>query len=394
MLSRPLRKSIDKIKNVLTVSTDGEQDEKLTDDEQKMVDKAVSDFCESWKDAATRFASRLNRHGSKILRGRRLRTQGFQERLYSRWFRALDTYELGLYVAQQCGDYFNSKFRAQASANNDYQFEALIRLHAGAARVAGEVYALLLAGFASGAHARWRTLHEIATTALFLANEDKETAERYVHHRFVKSYEDAQQYQKHALRLKVKPFTARQMQRIEADYKAVLARYGPDFRKTYAWARPALERRNAALKGQKLGFEQVQAAVNIDHWTPYFRMASHAIHPSATFLRFNLGNEPDSLVLMAGPSNADLAEAGQGAMLSLSNATAALLTYRPASESLDNVKHQAAMSVMTLTLAELSNAAARDFIEAHQQLEEEIRAERKKGSAPRLSGRAPRFEKK
>lgn len=56
----------------------------------------------------------------------------------------------------------------------------------------------------------------------------------------------------------------------------------------------------------------------------------------------------------------------------LGNATATLLTYRPASESLDNVKHQAALSVLTLTLAELSNAAARDFIEAHQQLEEEI----------------------
>jgi hypothetical protein len=52
----------------------------------------------------------------------------------------------------------------------------------------------LLAGYASGAHARWRTLHEIAVVALFIAQEDNSTAERYVHHRFVKSYEDAVEY--------------------------------------------------------------------------------------------------------------------------------------------------------------------------------------------------------
>jgi len=57
----------------------------------------------------------------------------------------------------------------KAAAQNDYQFEALVRLQAGAARVAGEIYALLLSGYASGAHARWRTLHEIAVTALFIA---------------------------------------------------------------------------------------------------------------------------------------------------------------------------------------------------------------------------------
>jgi hypothetical protein len=104
--------------------------------------------------------------------------------LYSRWAHPLDLYELCLYVAHNCGEYFNRKFRSKAAAEKDFQFEALIRLHAGAVRVAGEIYALLLSGFASGAHARWRTLHEIAVTALFIVQEDKQTAERYVHHRF------------------------------------------------------------------------------------------------------------------------------------------------------------------------------------------------------------------
>jgi hypothetical protein len=175
--------------------------DRLTAEQKNLVDQIVVQFQRAWKDAAQRFAIRVVRHGARILRGRRLRAQGFQERLYTRWATPLDHYELCLYIAQNCGDYFNRKFRPNAANKNDYQFEALVRLQAGAVRVAGEVYALLLAGYASGAHARWRTLHEIAVTALFIAHQDRETAERYVHHCFVKSYEDAQHYQKHASRL-------------------------------------------------------------------------------------------------------------------------------------------------------------------------------------------------
>ncbi len=293
-----------------------------------------------------------------------------------------------LYIAQNCGEYFNREFRPKATATNDYQFESLVRLQAGAARAAGEVYALLLAGYASGAHARWPTLHEIAVTALFIAQEDKETAERYVHHRFVKSYEDAVEYQKHAGKLNVKPITRKQMRRIEDDYRAVLTRYGQDFRRRNAWAVPALLRRNPELKGAKIGFEHLQSAVNIQHWTPYHRMASHAIHPSATFIRFSLGSREGVPVILAGPSNADLAEAGQGAALSLTNATAALLIYEPESRDVEHLKPKVGLSAMVTALSALADIASRKFVEVDRQLEREIRSE--KDTPPRISGRAPR----
>ncbi len=321
-----------------------------------------------------------------ILRGRRVRTQGFQERLYNRWVHPLDLYELCLYVAQNCGDYFNRKFRPKAAAENDYQFEAMVRLQAGAVRVTGEIYALLLSGYASGAQARWRTLHEIAVTALFIAQENKDTAERYLHHLFVKSYEDSLHYQKHAEKLKVKPFSQREMQRIKKDYDAVLARYGEGFHKSYAWALPALLRHNSELKGRRIGFDHLQTAVNVQHWTPYYRMASHAIHPSATFIRSHLGTRLDVPVILAGPSNADLADPGQGALLSLTNATAALLMYEPS--SLDLIDCRVSLSAMVLSLNVLADSAISEFIKTHQQLENEMSAD--KGSPPRISGRVPR----
>jgi hypothetical protein len=362
----------------------------LTEVEQVLADQIAARFLNAWKNSSERFVARVIRHGGKILRGKRVRTQGFQERLYDRWAHPLDLFDLSLYVAHNCGDYFNRKFRPTAASKNDFQFEALVRLQAGAARVAGEVYTLLLSGFASGAHARWRTLHEIAVTALFIAQEDKETAERYVHHRFVKSYEDALHYQKHSGKLKVTPFKVRQMQRIKEEYDIVLARYGQDFRQGYGWARPALLRLNPALKGNKIGFDHLQAAVKIEHWTPYFRMASHAVHPSATFLRFSLGSERENRVIMAGPSNADLADPGQGALISLTNATAALLTYQPESDSIRSLEYKAALSAMVLALKAISDIATDEFIKVHRELEDEIRADK---GPPRISGRRPRHKK-
>ena len=100
--------------------------------------------------SAKRLGTRLIRHGTHILRGRRLRIQAFEERLYERWALPLDLYELCLYSAQGCGEYFNKKFRSQAVASNDCKFEALIHLQAAAARIAGEIYKLLLSGYASG----------------------------------------------------------------------------------------------------------------------------------------------------------------------------------------------------------------------------------------------------
>jgi hypothetical protein len=360
---------------------------RLTAEEKKLVDELVAQLGSVKRDTAQRLATRFVRHGSKILRGRRVRMEGFQGRLYSRWAVPLDFYELCLYIAQNSGDFFNRKFHPKSVTKNDHQFEVLVRLQAGAVRVAGEIYTLLLAGYASGAHARWRTLHEIAVTALFIGQEGKKTAERYVDHRFVKSYEDALEYQKHAEKLNVKPLPNEEFERIKRDYEGVLAHHGEGFRHSYGWATPALVRRDPKLNGAKIGFAHLQSAVNTRHWTPYHRMASHAVHPSATFIRFNLGSREDVPVILAGPSNADLAEAGQGAVLSLTNATAALLTYNPP-PAISHLRDQVGLSAMVTTLSAVSTLAIREFLKVHEQLEREMVAEREK--PPNISGRAVR----
>jgi len=63
----------------------------------------------------------------------------------------------------------------------------MLRLHIRACQVTNEIIILLENGYADGAMARWRTLHEIATVAAVIAKFGDELAERYVHYQIVES---------------------------------------------------------------------------------------------------------------------------------------------------------------------------------------------------------------
>jgi len=345
-----------------------------TPNEQTAVNEIVADFMDQGARATARLTERLFRHGPKIVSARRVRMSGFEERLSHRWGEALDLYELCLYLAQSCGEHFNKKF---STSSTNCKFEALTRLHSGACRVAGEILTLLSAGYASGAHARWRTLHEISVIALFISQEGDEVAERYRNHKFVKSYEDAIDYRKFAPRLNHEPISDKEFGEIEADFKRMIDRYGGSFRGPFGWARAAIANRNSGFKG-RIGIEHIQDAIQVEHWRPYYRMASHAVHPSATFLRFNLGTRSDSRILLAGPSNSGLSDPGQGALMSLGHATGALLTYdnsegnEETSEFARRASQRMELIVMAFSLSEVIQAACETFVKIEKELEQEI----------------------
>jgi hypothetical protein len=337
--------------------------------------------------ASRRLTDRLLRHRKKLLYGRRSRLNGFEQGLYDRWYEGLDFYELALYLAQECGDLFNRRFSSIATKKQDHKFFSLIRLHGNASLIAGEILQLLKGGYSSGAHARWRSLHETAVIAMFIAEEAAETAERFRLHQVVKAYEDGLEQRKYASKLGSEAPTAEEWTKIENAYKAVINRYGEEFAGAYGWAKPALQRRNPTRKGS-VKFGEIEKTVGVDFWIPYFRMASHAVHPSATSIVFNIGMSMKTPhpVIIAGPTNAGLADPGHGALLSLANATAALVPiglelsademgeYGPTKDN--NVglpTNHANLELLALirTLLEITDRAGDAFISIHRQLEAE-----------------------
>ncbi len=101
-------------------------------------------------DSTKRLKNRLLRHQFSILRGRRKRLGGFEDRLWERWQNPFNVYELCLYLAQNCGDLFNRSIFPFAVEKKRPRFEAIVRLHGNAALIAGEVLQLMKGGYPRG----------------------------------------------------------------------------------------------------------------------------------------------------------------------------------------------------------------------------------------------------
>lgn len=84
----------------------------------------------------------------------------FETGIEERWGEPLELLERFIIWSQETGEAINAEYRLQAAQEQDFAFDALVRLHARAVQVAMEIHHLLKGGFADGAFARWRSLHE------------------------------------------------------------------------------------------------------------------------------------------------------------------------------------------------------------------------------------------
>src|ERR1035437_7625528 len=133
----------------------------------------------------TPILERLRKRWRNEWRQQRRLHSGFQQRLYARWKTPLDLLRMLLTIARELGGSANEDAQKSVSSSSPHLVYVLTRLHARACQVTEEILTLLTAGFADGAMARWRTLHEIAVVASFISSHGEELAERYVQHQHI-----------------------------------------------------------------------------------------------------------------------------------------------------------------------------------------------------------------
>jgi len=239
-----------------------------------------------------------------------------------------------------------------AVKTQDARFEALTRLHARSCSLASEVYVLMASGHASGAYARWRTLHEVAVVAHLIASNDVELAVRYLLHERLDRAKAARLHIEHQERANLEKVTPEEVEEVVSAAKELTKYFGDDFESQYGWA--------AALVGKRRpSFYDLERFAHLDHWRPYYAMASWGVHAGPKGALWNLatGNLDD--VLLAGVSNAGLADPGHQSLLSLFIVTAALVSVAPTAERV----------VALLTLQELIDRAGDYFLKAHESLD-------------------------
>jgi Family of unknown function (DUF5677) len=274
----------------------------------------LADFKERW-DAESR-AQRRDLHG-------------FRGRLRKRWEAPLEALRMHVTVAREMGGLFGTALaEAPDSLSRKHLIEVLGRLHARACQIAEEVVCLLEGGFADGAMARWRTLHEVAVVASLVAAHGEDLAERYVLYQAIESKRAAAEYQRCQPALGFEPLAGEEMAAISHAYDEAISRFGSEFgRRDYGWAAYHLARHYdwAArdLRSRGPTFRDIERAVGVDHLRSHYKLASHNVHANPKGVFVKLGLLTESEVLLAGPSDAGLEEPGQCTALSLSHVCAA-----------------------------------------------------------------------
>lgn len=253
--------------------------------------------------------------------------RAFEERLYDRWKEGLDRLNMLITIAHEAGEIYFEDIHLESAEEESppdaVMMDVLTALHCRACRTAREVVCLLRAGYADGAHARWRSLHELAVTAYFLLEHRGDTPQRYLDHAAVESFRAAETYKRHCETLGYDPFSDEEMMELKKASDAAIDKYGTAFREDYGWAAKALN------KGRPT-FTQIEASLDMAHWRPWFRLACQNVHAGSRGLHFALGIPHDARgMLLAGASEAGLADPGHHMAISLTMVTVAFLTAHP-----------------------------------------------------------------
>lgn len=332
----------------------GDPEQELDEIYQEFIAKLKDSIPEITNEMASPILAGLKKSTPAMLKAHRKEMRKFEQRLYTDWKKPFDMLEAFLVLALEAGDEFNQEFRRSEAEANNYVFEVLTRLHARACQITSEILVLLKSGFADGAHARWRSLHEIAVTGSFIKKYGNEVAERYLLHDNIESFKAATLYQKHYQALGDEPIPQEEYDSIKAVRDKLIARFGTPYEKNYGWASSVLNKKDPA-------FSEIEENSGFDHLRPYYKLASHNIHANPKGIMFKLGLlEKTQNILLAGPSNVGFTDPAQGAAMSLGFITIALITMKP---TIDNL-------VLSNILLKLESEIGEEFLKVQKEIED------------------------
>lgn len=244
----------------------------------------------------------------------------FRESMEERWGKALGLLRMLLTISRELGE---AEFKKLSNVKDGLK-NVMTRLHVRACQVSAEIVSLLENGFADGAMARWRTLHEICVVMLLMKEHGDPLAERYIDHQAIESKRGKDQYHLCHEGLGYKPMTAAVCRKIDRAYERALDKHGPEFAGPYGWAEGFIP------NGRKrLSLGDLERAVGRSFMGSHYKLASYNVHAGPHALFFRLGLIENESVLLAGASNAGLSEPGQNAAVTLALITMLLIVDEP-----------------------------------------------------------------
>jgi hypothetical protein len=308
-------------------------------DLEEIIEKLTPDLVNSLRDS-------LATSSQQMLNERRIQFASFTERNEIRWKEAFDLLETHIAICTESGESINNEYRPEAVKNNDLKFDLLVRNHARSCHIANEILCLLKNGFADAAHARWRALHEVNVTAMFIEKHGQECAKRFYFHDLIDSYDGMKEHQKYENRLQEKAPEQVIIDQYKLEYDNAIQEFGKGFECHYGWAAYIFPNRGA----RTVGFATLEKDVGLDHMRPYYKWASQNVHAGSKGMRNRLAlAECHDDVLLVGQSNSGMTDPAHATALSLMQITLTLLKTVP------NLDHIVLMNVIKEYSDEVGN---------------------------------------
>ena len=261
---------------------------------------------------------------------------GFRLRLQARWGKGFDALRMLIELSRDIGIAYQRRIRRRRSQRLAHIGPALMHLHVRAVQISSEIMTLMENGYADGAMARWRTLHEVTCVAMLLDTGGDELAERYLLHEHIEARKALRAYQEAQPLLGYRPFAKREAARIERHCQRLLARFGKPFGTEYGWAADHLSHAQPS-------FWHIQDAVGRQKMRSHYKMASYNVHAGTKGIAHRLGAISQAYPGIAGASNVGFVEPGQNLAISLIHISMLLL---PKTGSLDDLAKMAALDLL------------------------------------------------
>ena len=250
-----------------------------------------------------------------------------ENRLYELWKIPLNLLECLIRISLESGEEHTNKIRKVTDNTNDFKHEALIKIHARALQISNEILILLKSGYADGANARWRSLHELAVISFFLLHNNNDVAKRYLEHAIIKTFKEAKDYRAYYKKLGYSPIEIKKYNKIKKEKEEICKKYNDEFQIDYGWIPSSL------LKNRN--FRALEKLVKLDKLRPFYNFSSNSVHGGAKgFYRLGLMKSSQDKMLLAGATNYGLADPLQNTAISLLHVNICLLNLKPDFETI------------------------------------------------------------
>jgi hypothetical protein len=246
---------------------------------------------------------------------------GFRQRLEERWGKPLGQLRMLLTMSREWCEWAHNRDQSLKTAKKKKLRTILIRLLVRGCQVTDEIICLLENGFADGAMARWRTLHELAVVAAVISKHGEDIAARYIDHQAVESKRALDKYIGCYKDLGYRPIPAREQKKILRAYDKAIAKYGKPFGSDYGWA-------SFHLKNPKPSFANLEKEAGRAEMRSYYQMGNDNIHAGIKSMYVRLGLM-DYDGLLSGRSNGGLMDPGQNTAHTLTQLSAIVCLSEP-----------------------------------------------------------------